>query len=122
MTSKEIEAREELGIPLDSKDVFGRRAATFDKLVEDRVALKELQKQTEAELQQIDDRLKVFLADVESKTVIAAGSRVTQCQGSNSSLKKELLLESGVPATVISACTVVKKYDYILVTVLKASR
>lgn len=116
MTHTEIQARQELGIAVDSKEVFGRRAATFDKLVEDRVALKELQTQTEAELKAIDEKLKLYLADTETKTVVSGTVKVTQCQGNNSSIKKELLVEKGVPATLIAECTVHKGYSYILVT------
>jgi hypothetical protein len=123
MTQRELQAREELGIIPESKDMFGRRAANFDKLVEERVALKELQKQTEAELKDIDNKLTLYLADTESKTVLSGGVKVTQCSNpGQSKLSATMLIEHGVAATTIAECTLPgKPYHYILVTPQKVA-
>jgi hypothetical protein len=117
----EVEAKEQIGIIPDSSEVFGKRAATFDNIVEERTQMKAVMKGLEEELKVLDKKIETFLADTPSKTVLSNGSRVTQCQNpGQSKLSKELLIEAGVAATVIAECTIPgKAYSYILVTAPK---
>lgn len=120
----EVQAKEELGLVPSSEEVFGKRAAHFDKLVEERTQLKEVMKGFEVELKDLDKKIETYLADIETKTVTSNGARVTQCQSPGQSrLSKELLIEHGVAATTINECTIPgKPYSYVLVTPLKATR
>ena len=129
---EEVQAKEELGIIPDSSEVFGKRAATFDKMIEERTQLKAVMHSLEEELGYtdstgkrhpgLDDRIQEYLADTGIKTVMSNGIKVTQAQGTNVQLKKDLLVEAGVAATVIADCTVRKNYDYLLITPPKAQK
>jgi hypothetical protein len=120
----EVEAKEQIGIIPDSSEVFGKRAAIFDNIVEERTQMKAVMKGLEEELKVLDKKIETFLADTPSKTVLSNGARVTQCQNpGQSKLSKELLIEHGVAATVIAECTVPgKAYSYILVSPPKAQK
>lgn len=120
----EIQAKEELGLVPSSEEVFGKRSAHFDKLVEERTQLKEVMKGFEVELKDLDRKIETYLADTETKTVTSNGAKITQCfNPGHSKLSEQLLVEAGVPATTIKACTVPgRPYTYVLVTPLKPSR
>jgi len=107
-------------------EVFDKKhAIQFDRLIGERQALKELQKQTEAELKDIDQKLMIYLADADDKTILSIIEnttwKVTQVQNSGrGTIKAELLVERGVPAETVKECTVWSKpSSYILVTEVK---
>ena len=120
---KEVEAQEELGIVPESSQVFGPRSKAFDRLIEERISLKEMQKQVETDIKEIDEKLQNYFADSSSKKVQTGNVVAQLCHNpGQSKLSRELLLEKGVAASVIAACTVQgKSYDYILVTAPKSS-
>ena len=121
---EEVQAKEELGIIPSSEEVFGKRAATFDNIVEERTQMKAVMKGLEEELKVLDKKIETYLADTETKTVMSNGAKVTQVTNAGQSkLSKELLLEAGVPATTIASCTVAgKPFSYVLVTSAKAQK
>ena len=117
MTSKELQAQEELKIIPESKAVFGRRAAGFDSLVERHINLAMAIKKLEAERKAISNQLLDFLADHDTKTVMSDGNRVTLVQSVSTSFNKQKLIEKyGVPATAIVDCTEEKPYVFVKVT------
>ena len=121
MTHKELEAMAEIGQVPASGDVLGRRAVAFDRLVEEYRALSEMIRLNEEEKKQLSEKLMSYLADSEAKTVMSGELRVTLAQNpGRSTLSKEKLLEAGVSAQTIAACTVAgKPYSYVLVSEAK---
>ena len=116
-------AKSELGIVPLASEVFGRRFSKFMELVNDLRAVNEMKRESEAESKRLNGLLQEMWADCESKTVLREdGGKVTLVSSSNSSIKKELLVELGVPAETVKAATVVTPYQYVLITEPKASR
>lgn len=120
MTKQKLAAEKaELGIVPDAKEVFGRRYATFASLVSDLVSVNAIKKEAEAESKRINLDLQSMWADVGHKTVLNDGAKVTLVESSNSSIKKERLVELGVPAATIVEATVVTPYSFVKVTAAK---
>lgn len=119
MTTQEAAAREELGILPESKDVFGKRARTFDTLVQNIAEAQRIKSQAEKDIKDLKDKLEVFFADAPSKTILSGGSRATLVMSSNSHLDRKMLLEKGVPAQTILDCTKTTSYSFIKVTAAK---
>lgn len=111
--TKEQQATQELGQVLEARDVFGKKYGLFEKLVDDHCALKETEKMAKEErgytdggkrVKGLDDRIREFLADI--KAVLLPDGRKVQVveRAGNRTLDYQLLLENGVPATVIAKC------------------
>ncbi len=113
--TNEAEAKVDLGVVPDAKEVFGRRYKTWLSLVEELAASNEVKKQAEAESKRLNGLLQDLWADCEAKKVMAGDLPVHLVQSHNSTVSKELLLEAGVAATVIRDCTKVTPYSYILI-------
>lgn len=124
MTQKELNAMVEIGQVPSSADALGRRAPGFDRLVEEYRALSEMIRLNEQEKKELSEKLMSYFADSEAKTVMSGGLRVTLAQNpGRSTLSKEKLIEAGVSALTIQACTVEgKPYQYILVSEPKAKK
>jgi hypothetical protein len=63
----------------------------------------------------INQEIELALAEKDLRVVRCEDWTVTLCEGSNTSLSKEKLLEAGVPVEVLEAATVTRKYTYIQV-------
>jgi hypothetical protein len=116
MTQQEIQAREELGIIPTSRDVFGKKAVTFDRLVGDLRSAQTLKAQAEQEIKELQAKLQVYFTDSDAKTVLSEQCKVTLVQSSNTRLDKQKLLEAGVPAQTIIDATVSTPYQFVKVT------
>jgi|SRR6267142_5272113 len=114
--TNEAEAKLDLGIAPEAVEVFGRRYKRFTQLVGELRAANEVKKQAEAESKRLNGELQVMWADVDAKTVMDEGARVTLVQSSSSHISKEKLLEAGVLATVIRDCTKISSYSFVKVT------
>lgn len=114
--TNEAEAKVDLGVIPDAKEVFGRRYKTFIGLVEELRSANEVKRQAEAESKRLNGLLQEMWADCEAKTVTDDRVKITLVSSSNSHVSKEKLLELGVPATVIRDATTIKAYQYVLVT------
>ena|SRR5208283_5433713 len=113
----EVAATEELGLVPDSSTVFdGARIKKFDRLIGERQALKESIKQSEVEVKLMDEQITAMLTDRDVVKVKHSGYTVSLCQGSSSSLSKDMLLQHGVAAVTIAECTKISSYNYVLVT------
>lgn len=116
----ELEAVKDLNIIPDSEAVFGgRRAITFNKMIQEQLELANTIKEMEAEKHKLADKIMSWLADHDTKTVMSQGHRVTLVQGSHSTLSKEKLLEAGVAASTIVACTKTTDYAFVKITAAK---
>jgi hypothetical protein len=120
--TNEAEAKLDLGVVLDAKEVFGRRYRHFTDLVGELQASNEVKKQAEAESKRLNGLLQEMWADVPAKTVMNDGAKITLVSSSNSHISKDALLLAGVPATVIRDCTKVTPYQYVLVTEPKGGK
>lgn len=118
----EQQALQELGVVPESKDVFGKRAKSFDALVDAITAAQAEKKQAEMEIKTLQTKLESLFADSDSKTILSAGRRVTLVLSSNSHLDRKALLESGVPADVIVRCTKQTQYTFVKVTAAKEAK
>jgi hypothetical protein len=114
--TNEAAAKVEIGVAPDAKEVFGRRYQRFSHLVGELRAANEVKKQADEESKRLNKELQSMWADVEAKTVVDDGARVTLAQSSNSHISKERLLELGVTATVIRDATKVVEYSFVKVT------
>lgn len=104
-----------------------RLGQKFRDMVLRRQKLKAMADKAEEELGNSHDprlnaEIELALAERDLRSVIVDKYQVTIAEGSNSNLSKELLLEAGVDADTLEACTVSKKYTYILVTEVKANK
>jgi hypothetical protein len=100
----------------EAVDVFGSRYKRFTRLVGELRAANEVKKQAEAEAKKLNADLQLMWADVEAKTVMDEGARVTLVQSCNTHISKERLLELGVLATVIKEATKTMNYSFVKVT------
>lgn len=116
MTAREAQAMQELNIIPESRDVFGKRAVTFDRLSQQIAEAQRIKAQAERDIKDLKEKLEPFFADSDSKTIISQGCRVTLVLSHSSHLSKEMLLERGVPATTILACTKETAYSFVKVT------
>lgn len=114
--TNEAEAKLDLGVAPEAKEVFGRRYSKFTQLVGELRAANEVKKQAEEESKRLNKELQSMWADVEAKTVVEDGCKVTLVSSSNSHISKEKLLEAGVLASVIRDCTSVVSYQFVKVT------
>ena len=89
--------------------------ANFSKLLEYRITITEQIKQLEQDKKSIDEEITAAMTDAGAVKVNYEGRPVSLCQGSRSTLSKEKLIQSGVSANTIKACTVESKYTYLLV-------
>lgn len=121
MTAQEAAAREELGVIPESKDVFGKRARTFDQLVQQIAEVQRFKAQAEKDIKALKEKLEVFYADSPSKTILSGGMRATLVMSSSSHLDKKALLEAGVAAQTILDCTKTTSYSFVKVTEAKES-
>ena len=121
MTNTEAAAREELGVVPESKDVFGKRARTFDTLVQQIAEVQRFKAQAEKDIKMLKEKLEVFYADSPSKTILSGGMRATLVMSSSSHLDKKALLEAGVAAQTILDCTKTTSYSFVKVTEAKES-
>lgn len=119
MTAREVQATAELGIVMESKDIFGKRSRVFDSLVQQIAEAQGIKAQAEKNIKTLKEKLEVFYADAPSKTILSNGCRATLVMSSNSHLDKKLLLEKGVPAQTILDCTRVTNYSFIKITEAK---
>jgi hypothetical protein len=106
---------ESVAIP-EAVDVFGSRYKRFTQLAGELRAANEVKKQAEAEAKRLNAELQLMWADVETKTVMDEGARVTLVQSSSSTINKERLLELGVLATVIKEATKTTNYSFVKIT------
>jgi len=114
--TNEAEAKIELGVIPDAREVFGRRYQKFSQLVGEFKAAQEVKRQAEAEAKRIDKLLQEFWTDCQAKTVMDDKLKVTLVQSSNSHISKERLIELGVAATVIRDATKTVYYSFVKVT------
>ena len=119
MTHTEATAREQLGVVPTSQDAFGKRARTFDSLVQQIAEVQRIKAQAEKDIKTLKDKLEIFYADSPSKTILSGGSRATLVMSSSSHLDKKALLEAGVAAQTILDCTKTTSYSFIKVTEAK---
>lgn len=117
----EVAAQEEIGVVADSSTVFGKRATAFNALVSEYEAVAEGMRQLEAEKKAIQSQLQRWFSDADIKTVMCGTTRVTLVQSEGrSTIDKMKLIERGVPASVISECTVQgQPFSFIKVTAPK---
>lgn len=118
--TNEAEAKIDIGIAPEAKEVFGRKYQRFTHLVGELRAANEVKKQADEESKRLNKELQSIWADVEAKTVVDDGAKVTLVSSSNSHISKERLLELGVTATVIRDATKVVEYSFVKVTESKA--
>lgn len=117
--TNEAEAKLDLNIVPEAAEVFGRRYKKFTQLVGELRAANEVKKQADEESKRLNQELQSMWADVEAKTVLEDGCKVTLVSSSNSHVSKELLLGAGVAATVIRDCTKVVNYSFVKITEAK---
>src|SRR6267142_3491414 len=113
--TNEATAKVEIGIAPEASEVFGRRYRKFTQLVGELRAANEVKKQADEESKRLNKELQLMWSDVEAKTVIDDGAKVTLVSSSNSHISKERLLELGVTATVIRDATKVVSYSFVKV-------
>lgn len=116
MTPKQIE----VDTAPDAREILSHaKLLRFGVALERRIMLKELIKEKEAEVRELDDELSQTLTDADTVKVVHRGYSVGLVTSSRSTLSKDALLENGVPATVIAKSTKVSTYTYVLVTAPK---
>lgn len=104
---------------VEAAGVFGARYRKFAQLVGELRAANEVKKQAEDESRRLNKELQSMWADVEAKTVVEDGCKVTLVSSSNSTISKEKLLEAGVLASIIRDCTNTVNYQFVKVTEAK---
>ena len=114
--TNEAAAKMEIGVCPEAKEVFGRSYSKFTRLVGELRAANEVKKQADEESKRLNKELQSLWSDVEAKTVMDDGAKVTLVQSSNSHISKERLLELGVTATIIRDATKVVEYSFVKVT------
>ena len=111
-TNKELEATQELNIVPSSEMVFGRRMASFEKMVDERETLRA--EETSAKEQRgysdngerhpgIDDKIKSWLGDV-GKVLLSDGRKVQVVERGGNEFYDEKLLLQYVPAATLAKC------------------
>lgn len=103
-------------------DVFGQGYRKFTQLTGELRAANEVKKQAEEESKRLNKELQLMWADVDAKTVMDDGCKVTLVSSSNSTINKELLIQAGVLASIIRDCTKIVEYQFVKVTEAKSGR
>lgn len=127
MTKAEL--KESIGEIPTSKDVFGRRAPSFDSLVRNIAAAQQAKAEAEAQIKDLKAELEVYFADSDSKTIMSGGAKATLVLSSNSHITKKALLDEPVKVVlrrlnvseseaseIMDACTKTTSYTYVKVT------
>jgi hypothetical protein len=113
MTKQEAE---KLGITPPVPDF---REVGLDKKFANRViryaTLGEQIKVLEEERKELSGEIGADITAVGETVVMCDNRRVAVCEGKNTTINKEKLLELGVPVKTILAATVIKQYTYVLV-------
>lgn len=109
-----VNAKEELGIPLTYKEAG--LTGKFSNQVTKRQEIKGRMEDLKAQLDTLNGEIEVEMARNNLKLVSCGQYRVNLVESSSSTLSKEKLVEAGVPAETILACTVTKEYAYVQVT------
>lgn len=123
------EMKESIGVVPTSKDVFGRRAPSFDSLVRNIAAAQRAKAEAEDEIKTLKEELEVYFADSDSKTIMSDGNKATLVLSSNSHITKKRLIDADVTALlrrlnvseseaseIMDACTKTTSYTYVKVT------
>lgn len=113
------EAKIELGIVPEASEVFGRRYKSFAKIANELRGINEAKSQLEKESKVLTKQLLEMWADVPAKTVLEDGARVTLVSFTRETLDKQLLLENGVAASVITKSMKVTQVEFIKITAAK---
>lgn len=123
MRMNEAEAKEELGLVPDVRDVFHNGdLRKVSKLIDQRIELSAMKKQAEEEIKELDAKLTEMLSGADVQRVMHGTYKAQLVAGTNSHISKELLLEKGVSASVIVAATKVKNYTYVLISDTETKR
>ena len=117
--TREAEAKIELGIVPAASEVFGRKYRKFTELVADLRAVNELKRSAEEDSKRLNKELQSMWADVDAKTVLDNGAKVTLVSSSNSSIDKVKLVELGVRADIIVAATKTTAFQFVKITAAK---
>lgn len=113
------EAKIELGIIPEASEVFGRRYKSFAKIANELRGINEAKSQLEKESKVLTKQLLEMWADVPAKTVLEDGARVTLVSFARETLDKQLLLENGVAASVITKSMKVTQVEFVKITPAK---
>lgn len=115
-STKEVEALEELNVIPDSRDVFhNHQLAAFNRYMEQRIVTTEKLKVLEEEKKRLDNEIMALMTQNGMIKVMHIGRPVSLVEGTRTSLNKEKLLMSGVPATTIVKCSDTSHFTYVLV-------
>ena len=109
----------ELGIVPEASEVFGRRYKLFAKIAQELRGINEAKSQLEKESKALSKQLVDMWADVPAKTVLEDGARVTLVSFQRETLDKQLLLENGVAASVISKSMRSTPVEFVKITPAK---
>lgn len=118
----ETQAMESIGMVPEAKSVFGKRYKQWLKLAEELRQVNEVKAGLEAESKRLNKLLQEMWADVDAKKVEDGEFTAQLVSAAHSSIKKDLLLEAGVPASVIVASTKTKPYQFVRIDTKKVVR
>ncbi len=96
-----------------------RLSMKFPALVKEQAEIKAMIKTLETRADDIKDQLAPMMIVAKTKYIQVDDHRATLCHGKNARIDGSRLLNKGVSSDVIVASTIIKEYDYVLVTVEK---
>lgn len=106
----------------NAQSIFGKRYQKWLKLCEELRQINEVKAGLEAESKRLNKLLQEMWADVDVKKVEDDEFIAQLVSSQSSSIKKELLLENGVPASVIASSTETKPYQFVRIDTKKVVR
>ena len=122
ITMTETQAMEQIGMIPDAKSVFGKRYKQWLKLCEELRQVNSVKGSLEVESKRLNKLLTEMWADVDAKKVDDSEFTAQLVSSQSSSIKRDLLLENGVPASVIVASTETKPYQFVRIDTTKVVR